>query len=249
MAAKQLSSTRSATRKPSRSSRPVWGAFQRIRRRDLILLTGALSLACLSVMVVLFLVLQTQSTATPLADQPANPVRPQPTHTVAFAEVTGLRQYSPAQAAALAWAADAQLVSANAAWPKVIGQAQVGEPTWWVYRFYSPAKERLLFVTIAPQGEVETIEHVAPVTLPPRPIAGDKWLIDSPTALALWLDYGGAAMLGSQPGLEMIIQLRSAGNSPDPVWMVIGLNNQTQQIHRVVIDAQQGVVTADQAGS
>lgn len=160
-----------------------------------------------------------------------------------------MKQYPPVRAAAQAWAADAQLVSANADWPKVVDKSYVGEPTLWTYRFYSPAKARLLFVTITPEGQIETIEHVAPVTLPPRPIAADNWAIDSSTALAIWLDNGGAGVLGNNPGMEIMIQLRSVNNNPNPVWMVIGLNNQTQEIHTAIIDAYQGVVTASQMGS
>jgi hypothetical protein len=47
----------------------------------------------------------------------------------------------------------------------------------------------------------------------------------------------------------MLIQLRGVSNNPNPIWMVIGLNNQTQETHTVVIDAQQGVVTTVQPGS
>jgi hypothetical protein len=163
--------------------------------------------------------------------------------------VTGLKQFPPVRTAAEAWAPDAQLVSANADWPRVVDKAQVGEPTLWTYRFYSPAKARLLFVTITPEGQLEIIEHVAPVTLPPRIIAGDSWLIDSSTALAIWLDNGGDKVLGKNPGMELMIQLRSAGNNPNPIWMVIGLNSQTQEIYTVTIDANQGVVISTQVGS
>jgi hypothetical protein len=150
-------------------------------------------------MAVMLVVLQYQASPKSVAGV-ANPIQPQPTHTVGYTQVTGLKQYIPARTAAQAWATDAQLVSANADWPKVVDEAQVGEPILWSYRFYSPAKARLLFVTVAPDGQVETIEHVVPVTLPPGTIAADGWVIDSSTALAIWLDYGGAQVLGNNPG-------------------------------------------------
>lgn len=235
-------------RRSTRTTRPFWRTFQRIRRRDLILLAGMMSLACISMLAVMMWVLQSQPSTRP-APAPAGLPQVQPTHTVEFVQVTGLNQYRPARTAAQAWAGDAQLVSANADWPKVVGQAQVGEPTLWTYRFYSPAKARLLFVTVAPEGQVEAIEHAVPVTLPPRTIAADGWVIDSSAALATWLDYGGAKVLGSNPGLELLVQLRGVSHSPQPVWLVIGLNNQTQETHTVVIDAQAGVVTRVQSGS
>ncbi len=207
-----------------------------------------LALACLSVVVVAGLVLQNQSLPG-VATNVVNPAQPKPTHTVEFVAVTGLKQYPPVWAAAQAWAADAQLVSANADWPKVLDRTHVGEPTLWTYRFYSQAKARLFFATITPEGELETFEHVAPVTLPPRTIAVESWLIDSPAALAMWLDSGGAKVLGNNPGMEMMIQLRGVNNNPNPIWMVIGLNNQTQEVYKVIIDATQGVVTSTQVGS
>jgi hypothetical protein len=222
--------------------------FQQLRRRDLILLAGVLALACVSALAVIFLILSYRSVADTAA-LPANRPGPQPTHTVTFVQVTGLGQYRSAQTAAQSWAGDAQLVSANTAWPKMISKDQVGEPTVWTYRFYSPSKGRLFFVTVDPAGQVETIEHVAPVSLPPQPITTDSWLIDSPAALAIWLDNGGAKMLGNNPGLEMLIQLRTISNNPNPVWLVAGLNNQTEEVHTVVIDANQGVVTITQPGS
>jgi hypothetical protein len=211
-------------------------------------LSGVLALACVSVLVVIFLVLSYQPASGSLPQTAGQP-GPQPTHTVTFVQITGLGQYAPAQAAAQEWAADAQLVSANATWPRVISKEQVGEPAVWTYRFYSPAKARLFFVTVDPAGQVQTIEHVAPVTLPPATIAADNWLVDSPAALALWLDNGGAKMLGSNPGLELLIQLRSVTNNPNPVWLVAGLNNQSEEVYTVIIDASQGVVTVTQPGS
>ena len=88
---------------------------------------------------------------------------------------------------------------------------------------------------------------MVPVTLPPRPVPADNWVIDSPAALALWLDYGGNQMLQTNPGLEILVQLRVANDTQQPVWMVIGLDNRTEDLRRVVIDAEAGTVIS--AGS
>lgn len=214
------------------------------------MLTGLLALACVSVLTVTLLVLRYQPAPEPILTTGSAVVPgPQPTHTVAFAQVTGLNQYKPAQAAAQNWATDAQLVSANAAWPRMLNKAQVGEPTLWTYQFFSAEKQRFFFVKVAPDGQVETIEHIKPVSLPPRPLPLDNWAIDSSTALAIWLDYGGAKVLGENPGLEMLIRLKMVNNNANPVWIVDGLNNRTEESHRVVIDAYQGVVTTTQPGS
>ncbi|MFN8453597.1 MAG: hypothetical protein U0401_02820 [Anaerolineae bacterium] len=126
-------------RKPARPRyRLGWRLFQSLRRQDLILLAGVLSLACVSVLVLTFLILGRQSTmqATPATVVAA----PTPQHVVSYIQVTGLSQFNLAKDAAQQWAADAQLVSANASWPKIISRDQVGEPTPWTYRFYSPVR-------------------------------------------------------------------------------------------------------------
>jgi hypothetical protein len=207
------------------------------------------SLACFSILVVVMLVLGSQpSVVNPAEESPglSKTPGPEPTHTVTYVEVTGLNQYLLAESAARTWAADAQLVSANADWPKVFNLDQVGEPVSWTYRFYSPGKKRLFFAVVEPDGQVQTIEHVVPITLPPQPITTDDWVMDSPAALAIWLDYGGHQMLRTNPGLELLAQLRSVSNHPRPVWMIVGLDSRTEDVLTVVIDANQGTVVTSQ---
>jgi hypothetical protein len=165
-----------------------------------------------------------------------------PTHVIAYTQVTGLGQFELAQSEAQGWAEDAQLVSANANWPGVTALEQVGQPGQWTYRFYSPAKQRLFIVRVTPEGQVKAIEHIAPITLPPQTMETSTWLVDSPAALGYWLDLGGAEMLRRNPGLEVLIQLRSLGEQPQPVWMVVGSDQRTQDIHVVVVDATEGFI-------
>ena len=218
--------------------------LQRVRRQDLILLTGVLSLACLSVITAGLLILRYQPVSG--GQQIAGDVTPgpQPTHTVTYVQVTGLSQYALAEVEARAWAADAQLVSASAHWPRVINKDQVGEPGPWTYRFYSPGRERLFMVKVEPDGQIRAFEHVVQITLPPLLLATDVWSIDSPAALAIWLDGGGAELVRRNPGLEVLIQLRTLNNYPAPVWMVIGVDKRTQDMHMMVIDAGEGTVVS-----
>lgn len=161
--------------------------LQKIRRRDLILLSGAFSLACFSLIVVVLLILRSQpaplNSASTQGAEAASTPGPQPTHTVTFVEITGLSQYPPAEAAAKAWATDAQLVSANANWPQILNMGQMGEPVTWNYRFYSPAKERLFFALVDPDGRLRMIEHRIPVTLPPPP---SPWRVGASIARPPW---------------------------------------------------------------
>lgn len=223
--------------------------LQKIRRRDLILLSGALALACFTLLTVAILILRTQPVVgSSPAVAPDNRPGPQPTHTVVFVEITGLSQQGLAQATAAAWAADAELVSINGAWPEVLRVDQVGEPTTWRYRYYSPGKARQLFVTVEPDQRVRAVEHQVRVTLPPRTVAMDAWAVDSPTALALWLDNGGSELLRTNPGLELVAQLRTVSQNPHPIWVVVGLDKRTGDIHVVAVDANQGWVISTSPG-
>ena len=196
------------------------------------------------------LILRFQSArATPAELPPGVSSGPQPTHTVEYVQITALNQYAPAEARALAWAADAQLVSANANWPGVINEQQIGQPGEWTYRFYSPGKERLYIVKVSAEGKVRGIEHVVKITLPPPILGTGNWVVDSPTALAIWLDYGGAELVRRNPGLEVLIQLRHLTGYDNPVWAVIGTDSRTQDIKIVVIDITNGVVVSTNSSS
>lgn len=216
------------------------------------LLTGLLSLACFSIIVVGLLILRFQSaSAGPEISQPGNNsvAGPQPTHTVTFVEITALSQYRLAEVEAQNWSTDAQLVSASANWPRVLDTEQIGVPSEWTYNFFSPGKERLFIVKVEPDGQVESIEHIARITLPPPVLSLGDWVVDSPAALALWLDYGGADLIQTNPGLEVLIQLRYLNDQPNPVWVVIGTDTRSQTIHIVVVDVIEGtVVTTRSSG-
>jgi len=213
--------------------------LQKIRRRDLIVLTGLFGLAGTVVIAVILLILQDaeryQTTTTV-------PSIPQQTETIPYQQTTGLNQYKLAQTSALSWADDAQLIAVNAQWPNLAGRSEVGKPGEWSYHFYSSSKARKYLITVQPDGQIQTVEHIIPVQLIPIPINVDDWLIDSPTALAVWLENGGSVMVGRNPGMEIVAQLRAVQNSSKPVWMVVGLNNQTNEIVSIRVDATQGTI-------
>ncbi len=234
--------TRAAARRTSKKRKPF--VLQRLRRQDIIILSGLLSLACFSIILVGLLIIRFQPARATPAVAPGVVPGPQPTHTVTHVQLTGLSQYQLAEAEALAWRSDAQLVSANANWPNVLSDGQIGEPGQWTFRFYSPGKERLFIVKVEADGRLRGIEHIVKITLPPPVLGTGTWVIDSPTALATWLDYGGAALVRRNPGLEVLVQLRRINDHPNPVWMVIGTDKRTQDIHIVVIDTIDGTVVS-----
>lgn len=235
-----LSTPTRRSRPAARRSRP--SVVQRLRRRDIILLTGLAALACSSLITVGLLIVRFQTARTAPAAVSQDVPKPVPVHTVPYVEITGLSQYPPAEQQARQWAEDAQLTAAFASWPQVTAVDQIGAPGRWTYRFYSPAKERLLIVRVDPDDQLQVIEHVVQITLPPPLLGTNNWLIDSPTALATWLDYGGADLVRRNPGLEVLIQLRSLNNYPGPVWMVVGNDQRTRDILVVLVDASEGTV-------
>jgi hypothetical protein len=223
--------------------------LQRVRRRDLIILSGVITLACISVLVVLWLIWPDQALEVAGPGQTPTPTPgPQPTHTVSYVQTTGLGQFKLAQGAAQGWSNDAQLVSANTNWPQIFSKDQVGAPSEWTYRFYSPGKARLFNVKVQPDGQVQSFEHLVEITLAPPALDTSAWVMDSPAALAIWLDYGGAELIRRNPGLEVLIQLRHLNKYPEPVWMVIGSDQRSQKVQIVVIDVKAGkVVTTTSA--
>ena len=227
-----------------RQAQPKPRLLQRLRRRDIILLTGLSTFACFVVMIVALLILRYQPVDSASSAEFKTVPTVLPVHTVTFTQVTGLTQFQPAWSASQDWAADAQLISASANWPGVLSEGQIGEPVQWSYRFYSPSLKRLFIVKVEPDNQLTSVEHVEKITLPPPALDPDSWLIDSPAALAIWLDYGGAELLRRNPGLELLVQLRTIKNYPGPVWMVIGLDKRTQDIFVVVIDAAEGTVVS-----
>ncbi len=241
------SSTPTRTRTGSTLNRIPF-MMQRIRRQDLILLAGVFSLACFSVIVVGLLILRYQPVGG-ASIEPSSTPGPQPTHTVTFGQITGLSQYGLAEAEARVWAPDAQLASANAHWPRIIYENQIGEPGQWTYRFYSPDKQRMFIVKVEPDDRIRAFQHVALITLPPNVLDTDDWSIDSPSALAIWLDYGGADLVRRNPGLEVLVQLRHLDSRyPNPVWMVTGTDKRTQDLHVGVVDASEGTVILTNSG-
>ncbi|MEW5961293.1 MAG: hypothetical protein AB1801_26515, partial [Chloroflexota bacterium] len=126
---------------------------------------------------------------------------------------------------------------------------QIGRPAVWSYHFYSPERQRLYIIRVDPDGQINTFEHIRKITLPPPLLAADSWVIDSPAALAIWLDHGGARLVQRNPGLEVLIQLRPLKNQPNPVWMVIGSDKRTGDLHIVAVEAGEGkVVSTSSAG-
>ena len=208
----------------------------KLRARDILLLfMGWLFVAV--ALIALFVVLRSRSSAAT-----ASVSRPVPTHTVVFTQVTARSLYPAAEVLAQAWQPDAQLASLTTTW-RGTAVNLVGQPTEWVFRFYSPARRHYYFVTVAPDGQAQGIEHARQVDLPPPIVPVEAWHVDSLEALTTWLDSGGGAMLGAKPGIEVTAQLNVPAEGAEPTWAVVGYDAQYNDYLTVMIHAESGEVT------
>ena len=207
----------------------------KLRARDVVLLIVGWVFVAVA-LVAVFVAIRSRS-ATPTDEQPG----PVPTHTVVFTQVTARGLYPRAEELALAWQPDAEPVSLTATW---LGAAidEVGQPTEWIYRFYSPSWRHYYFVTVQPNGQAQGLEHARQVDLPPPLMPVEAWQVDSVEALTTWLDYGGGAMLGAKPGIEVSAQLNVPTEGDDPTWSVVGFDIQDEDFLTVMIHAQSGEV-------
>ncbi len=61
-------------------------------------------------------------------------------------------------------------------------------------------------------------------------------------ALATWLDYGGGAMLGAKPGIEVSAQLNVPAEGGEPTWAVVGFDPSSNDFLTVMIHGDSGKV-------
>ena len=206
----------------------------KLRVRDILLLfTGWVFVTV--VLAVLFVLLRSGGAAS------TGVPRPVPTYTVAFTQVTARGLYPAAEGLARAWQSDAQLVSLTATW-RGTAINLVGQSTEWGFRFFSPTWRHYYLVSVTPDGQAQGIEHARKVDLPPPLLPVEAWRVDSVEALTTWLDYGGGAMLGAKPGIEVSAQLNVPSDGGEPTWTVVGFDTASNDYLTVMIHAEGGEV-------
>ena len=211
-----------------------------LNRRDIALLAaiwGMVAILLAGALIVLS-VSQAQPSLPAVAGPAATPTLPA-IYTPAQVEQTARRQYEQAAAFALGWRADAQLLSCRASWEQTAINL-VGRPVAWNFRFYSPGSQRLYFVVVEPGGAVRAIQHVRPISQPPPAVSLADWQLDSPAALANWLNSGGGAFLGQHAGGTVIAQLSVRAHGQPPQWTVAGYAPDTDETFAVTVDATDG---------
>jgi hypothetical protein len=210
----------------------------RLNRRDLAILLAAWLVVAVAIVTALLLLRPFGELSRP--GQPALAPTVAPTYTVEYVQVTARSLYPQAEAAARQWQTDVQLAGVTTSWPQTAVNL-VGDPTTWMFRFYSPSQKRLYLVSVTPDGQVTGMPHFQTQASPPAMIDVEAWQIDAPDALAAWLDNGGGSFLGQHPGIEVLAQL-SADETREgqPVWTVVGLGDAPDEYWVVLVDANTG---------
>lgn len=156
------------------------------------------------------------------------------------AGAVGSARQALASAARLAaqWQADASLAQVSGQW-SVVGTQPQGKALW-SFQFFSPATQRLALVVVEDGAARILREGLSPYALPTFP-AGD-WRVDSGQAWQTWWDRGGHRLMMPGAGVDVVMQLRAAGEGEHPLWSVIGLIAGTESAFTLVVDACDGTV-------
>lgn len=206
----------------------------KLKRRDLILIGSFWLVGCaLMLAVIYFGVLQGQPQT-----GAAHALRPQATFTVVYNQVTARKfQEMATERARTIWRDDAQLMAVMSTWENT-ELNQVGQPSSWTYRFYSPGARRMFFVTVTEAGELIGTLHGEYMYNQPQTVSPEAWVMDSPEAISSWLNYGGATMLAAMPGIQVVAQLQVRNEDSPLTWTVAGYDKVSQNYHTIFIDAQ-----------
>ncbi len=211
----------------------------RLNRRDVLLLVAIWAVVAVLMVGAFLVVRTTQVMPTPAAAASTATPTAAPVYTPVAAEQTAKTLYALAEATAWGWRADAQLVSCRGSWEQTAINL-VGRPIEWSYRFYSPGSERLYFVLVSPAGQLQAIQHVRQISQSPPLVPLEGWQLDSPAALANWLNAGGGPFLGSHPGSTVTAQLSTRSYAAEPEWTVVGYDRNTDETLAVTVDAVTG---------
>ena len=195
-----------------------------LKRRDILILgTFWLSTACVVGLLLVFFMLRASELS-------------RPTFELNSSEITALLLYPVAQEAALAWESDVQFVSASATWnhPTIAGLEQ---PVEWIYRFYSPGLQRIIFVIVTPEQQVVVQPHLEKIRRELRIVDPERWQMDSPAAITAWLNNGGGEWLQFAADRIVSAQLTQDLEANTPIWTISGLNPETGETILYTIEA------------
>lgn len=181
------------------------------------MIVGSLVVVVVALFIALLYVWLTapSGTSAPLA-------RPQKTYAVPVAAVTARSAYDLARETAVQWREDAYLTSASAVWPKAT-ESGFREPVPWAFQFYSPSAGQVNIISV--QGGQATSLRQSYAPYAPSGLAVEAWSVDSPQALAEWLNAGGGGFLRTHTLVDVHATLRYDKQSDRMMWHVTGLDS------------------------
>ncbi len=147
--------------------------------------------------------------------------------------------YEQAQAAALAQAKDAQLVSASTQWQAVSEQTLVDGAANWSFVFYSSASSHVLDVVVS--AEKAQVVKQTQVWDAPHPLTGEAWQTGPREALLVFLAYDGRTFLAKHPQATVDLHLASSAedqNGGEALWTVVAIDPQGQSMSLAQIDTE-----------
>jgi len=185
------------------------------RRQWLIL--GSLGLVVIVLFIALIYVLLTAPSGTG-ALLPAR----QRAYSAPVAAVTAKSAYGLAQETALKWQADAYLVSVSATWRQATLN-MFRDPVAWGLQFYSPSTNRL-HIYVVSGGEVKSLRE-SRSSYQLAAVTDETWQVDSPQALAEWLNAGGGRFLQTHTLADVWATLRYDKKQGQVMWNISGLDS------------------------
>jgi len=141
--------------------------------------------------------------------------------------------------AALAQAADAQLVSASTQWQTVSEEMLLSGADDWSLVFYSAENSAVLDV-VATGGAAQVVNQTR-VWVAPQVLDEGKWRAGPTDALLTFLAYGGSEFLQEHPQALVDLHLAKSDDA-GPTWTIVTLDASDQSAFSLLVDGETGQV-------
>ena len=157
--------------------------------------------------------------------------------------LTAREAYALALSEARNWQDDAQLVSATASWANVGSEEQLAEDVAWGFTFLSGQSAETQILSVTRVGAERVREMRSTSAMRAADVA--SWQVDSPQALALFLEHGGRDFLNQHPGATISLRLGPEEESSRLVWLAMGIQSADKSTMVLEVDASTGEVLND----
>jgi hypothetical protein len=141
--------------------------------------------------------------------------------------------HKKAQAWAVRWRSDAQLVGAVTRWQLTGGDRLTIYRPAWSFSFYSPAAGQIQTITVDQAG-AQPIRRV-PVSKAPVPVEAD-WSLDGSDLLSTFMAYGGDEFMREHAHVNLHFRL-SGQDAGRPIWYLSAIDPEARQSFVVGVDA------------